>query len=188
MRVHRCDIWERSRIVWNWDWVKDFPSCLCKELLRTDGEYYVGWADVDDADEFLSLQLRDQPPSRCLTPGGESHALRDVVARLDERGWTFAGLAGDDPPRSELPRNPAWFARCAELLGAFDSGLMGPLAIHPRLGLKHAVGDGDVFDPSAHEIYEGQHRALVLAKKLLEGTAAWQPLRLIYLWPDRPTT
>jgi len=73
-----------------------------------------------------------------------------------------------------------------KLEAAFAPVIMGPLAIHPRQGSKHHVEQPGVFDPSVHEVFEVQHRAQIMAKKLRVGTLDWRPLRLIYLWPDRP--
>ena len=182
MTVHKCDWDQANAIVWNWDWVREFPSVMCKQLLHQGPGYFVGWATLT-ADEFLRLSLRDQGPSACLTPPGESHALVAVLARMAGRGWTFGRLASDDPAPATVPRDPGWFEKCAALDAAFDPGRMGPLAIHPRRGEKGRVAavegtsvEHQVDAVGAHEVYEGQHRALVLAKKMLDGSLppGWQ--------------
>jgi hypothetical protein len=188
MRVHKCDIWEKSRIVWNWEWVKDFPSCMCKELLRHDGEYFVGLAEIDSVDEYLALQLRDQSKSKCLTPNDQSRQMRHILDRMTDQDWTFEKLAGGSLSTVDVEREPVWFEKCKYLDENFDLDIMGPLAVHPRIGSKNNVKQGDVYDPSVHEIYEGQHRALVLAKKLVKQELNLRPLKMIYLWPDRPTS
>lgn len=187
MKVERWDQKVRESVVWNWDWVKDFPGILCKQLLWPDDGYFAGWATFDGPEEFLTLQLRDHGPSKCLTPAGCSHQLGDVLKRMDENHWTFDRLASDDISQEEVRRNQDWFQKCVDLEAKFDVAKLGLLAVHPREGFKERALKDGIFDAAHHEIYEGLHRALILAKKLRDKAIAWPSPKTIYLFPDRET-
>ena len=179
---------EVAEILWDWNHSQHFLSCLFKELVRHDGEYYAAEARIESVEDFLSLMLRDQGPSRCLTPEGASHRLLDVIGRMNEQEWTFESLAIGGECVDIAGRDRGWYQKCVNLDPSFDLHKMGLLAVHPRSGSKHQTGEEDNLVASAHEIYEGQHRALVLAKKLVMGEMAFDSLDVLYLWPDRPTS
>ena len=187
MQIRRCDRDEIAELLWDWTEVKHFPGILCKELLRQEPHYFVAWATIASAEQFLSLMIRDQSVSRRLTPAGsnhEQHQLRSVIHRMNEHGWTFKSLAHGE----ELSQDgPGWFSKF-NALADFNQEQMGLLAIHPRTGLKGIDGEyGEERTPASHEIYEGQHRALTLAWKMIIEDEPFRELRAIYLWPDRHT-
>jgi hypothetical protein len=182
MQIDRCSAAQISAIVWKWEWIKDFPAELCKQLLHQGHGYWVGWATISSADEFLALQLRDHDASKCLTPPGESHRLRDIIDRMNAKGWTFEKLADDALDLGNVKRDINWFKKLLDLDRKFEVAKMGPLALHPREGLKERAPALEAL-----EVYEGLHRALVLAQRLLSRRVEMPELRLIYLYPDRPT-
>ena len=187
MQATKSTFEERIALVRHWPRVHDYTGALLKALLNQKPNYWTGWITSLSQAEFLSLQLRDQGSSKCLTPAGASHALSDVVKLMKHNGWTFSSLASEDLDTNQVPRNPEWFMSCAEIYADFDMSKLGDLAVHPRKGFKKiAVQDGK-YIPSYHEIYEGQHRALVFAQKLLDGEVEWSELSILYLYPDRET-
>jgi hypothetical protein len=49
MQIDLCSAGQLNAIVWKWEWVKDFPSELCKQLLHQGHGYWVGWATITSA-------------------------------------------------------------------------------------------------------------------------------------------
>jgi hypothetical protein len=187
MKIEPCTPGQLSGIVWKWEWVKDFPAVLCKELLHQGAGYRIGWATIETAGDLFALKIRDQKPVKRLLDAAPSHCLGEVVQQMINKNWTFQQLV-DEAADKETKE---WFAKCVVRESDFSLDKMGPLAIHPRKGLKENAPDlkssVKVTDLNPFEFYEGQHRALVLAKKLLEGGIQFTPLTAIYLYPDRAT-
>jgi hypothetical protein len=101
---------------------------------------------------------------------------------MNANRWTFEELAADTPDLRGVKRDLGWFRGCVELEKRFDLAQISPLTIHPREGLKEKAPA-----PGSLEIYEGLHRALILAHKLVLGQLKMPEIRLIYLYPNRPT-
>jgi hypothetical protein len=130
-------------------------------------------------DEFLNLIWQEACPARLLTPKGESRTLRDVGHRLMGAEYSFESLAtGMGLPRSE--HHPEWFVPCVAIDRAFDFDQFGWLVLTP------ATEDERRQSPAGeYYIFDGIHKSVVLAKRLLEGSITFRPLEALLLTPRR---
>jgi hypothetical protein len=85
---------------------------------------------------------------------------------MQEQKWSFESLAADFG-WSKDQHNPAFFSGCRDIDTAFDARQFGWLTLVPAIDEERKYSPGGTF-----YIHDGNHRALVLAKKcLLDG---WQ--------------
>jgi hypothetical protein len=165
---HRLELWRQAG--------HHVDSRLLREIDR-EGELFL--LRLEDDACFLSLIWQESDPARLLTPGGTPRTLRDVVLRFRQAEYTFESLT---QPRG-LPReqhHPEWFRPCVEIDRGFDFDKFGWVALV-------AANDGE-RSQSPHGtfyLYDGTHKTLVLAKRLLAGETAYQPIDALYLVPRR---
>jgi hypothetical protein len=99
--------------------------------------------------------------------------------RLRQRGHTFEALAGDlGLPREE--HNPEFFKPCVEIDSCFDWRRFGWVAVV-------AANDEDRRQSplGSFYVFDGAHKSLVLAKRLLAGETAYRPVEALLLVPRR---
>jgi len=151
-------------------------SRLLKEIQRP-GQLYL--FRLEDEATFLALIWQESDPARLLTPNGQPRTLRDVADRLIRAGYTFESLTKS----LGLARNqhhPDWFERCVRIDGAFEFNQFGWVAVV-------AANDGERKQSPGGSFYlfDGMHKTLVLAKRLMKRETAFQPIEALYLVPRR---
>jgi hypothetical protein len=136
----------------------------------------VTYAELVDKEKFLDFRLLDQKQSRLLTPPGKCHSLRAVVDRMQAHRWTFDDLASPIVGISETDHDPKWFEKCYQT--DFDPKKAHWIAITP-----YRSDDETCSGPFS--IFEGQHRSLVFAYRIISGQDFFSPRRLFILLPRR---
>jgi hypothetical protein len=150
---------------------------LLTEVERSDGEQFL--IRLEDEDSFLSLIWQESDPARLLTPPGQPRTLRDVARRMIERGYTFEAL-NRDLGRSRAEHHPEWFEPCVHINRSFDYAKFGWVAVV-------AANDGERSQSprGTFYIFDGVHKTLVLAARLLRGETCYQAVEALYLVPRR---
>lgn len=129
-----------------------------------------------DEDSFLSLIWQEIDSTRLLTPRGQPRTLKEIGLRL--RAWRgFSELASAlGLPRTE--HRPEWFDRCVHIDTGFDYARFGWISVvHPTDSERRQSPSGSFY------IYDGVHRAVVLAKRLLAQESEFQPLTALLIVP-----
>ena len=122
-------------------------------------------------EEFFKLVWQSGDATRPLTPVGEPRTLFDCASRLPTFGGEFQTLvqAGFD-----------WFRRCVDIDAAFDYGKVGLVALTIlNEQEKRETPEGNYY------IYDGVHKSIVLAKRLLRGQTEYKPAQVLLLKPRR---
>lgn len=130
---------------------------------------------LEDEGSFLSLIWQAHRHTRILTPPDQPRTLRDVVRRMGER--TFAEFCDQAviPPCSY---NPRWFDKCRDIDASFDPQRFGRLAlVIPTCGELKGTPNGLLY------VYDGVHKTLVLAKRLLSGQSKYWPVDALLILP-----
>jgi hypothetical protein len=128
--------------------------------------------------EFLDLQFHANDASRLLTPHGESRTLRDCVRRMEQQHWTFMNLISD-LGLSTVVHHPSWFNPCQEIYSSFSYDNFFSIFALPL------TEDERQYTPTgSYSIYDGTHKSLVLAYKILVEGFIYKPI-LMYLFSDR---
>ncbi len=147
---------------------------LLAELSRPGDLFLI---TLDDVDSFLSLIWQESDPARLLTPRTEPRTLRDVVERLRKLGHSLERLRADlGLPRTE--HHPEWFEPCARIDAAFDYERFGRLAVVPATDGERAQSLRGSF-----YVFDGMHKSLVLAKRLLADEVEFRPIEALLLVP-----
>ncbi|HKZ53975.1 MAG TPA: hypothetical protein VJ123_00730 [Anaerolineales bacterium] len=137
--------------------------------IRKPGQLSLVTLETDD--EFLSLVWQAIDDTRPLAPHGQPRALRDCASRLSTFKWSFEVLV-----RAGYP----WFRKCVPIDAAFAFEQFGWVAITPL------VRDEQRGTPhGSYYIYDGVHKSIVLAKRLLCGEAQYAPTEALLLEPRR---
>jgi hypothetical protein len=132
---------------------------------------------LEDQVSFLSLVWYQAPAVRLLVPDGEPRTLRDVAQRLIQRGHSFQALCNNSAlPSGEF--EPGFFKPCLEIDVGFDFRRFGWIAVVAAADEERAQSPLGSF-----YIYDGLHKSLVLAKRLLAGETTYQPVEALYLVP-----
>jgi hypothetical protein len=147
------------------------------EGVGRQGELYL--FQLEDEDSFLSLIWYQGAGVRLLAPDGEPRTLRDVVQRLRQRGQTFDALSADlGLPREE--HDLEFFKPCVPIDCCFDYrrfGWVAVVAANDEERTQSPLGSFYVFD--------GAHKALVLARRLLAGETTYRSVEALLLVPRR---
>ena len=131
----------------------------------------LSWLAFEREDEFLRLVWQAIDDTRPLTPHGESRTLKDCAARLAAFDWNFAALG-----RRGFP----WFERCVEIDLAFDFAKFCWVAVTPLAeGERKETPNGNFY------VYDGVHKSIVLAKKIIRRELQYRPLEVLLLEPRR---
>lgn len=134
---------------------------------------------LDDAETFLSLIWHARSDSRLLTPTGQSRTLRDVAKRVIDNGYDFAKLSSVLEFKTD-GHKPEWFRECKDIYDAFDINKFDWIALTPPTNDELKESPNGIF-----YIYDGCHKSLVLAVRLLEGKEDFKPLECLLLVPRR---
>jgi hypothetical protein len=134
--------------------------------VRQPGEMFLGV--LAPKEEFLKLVWQSINETHLLAPPGQPRTLRDCALRLSRFEWEFEAVV------------QKWFQPCADIDAAFDYGKVGLLALTPLTEPeKRETPEGNYY------IYDGVHKSIVLAKRLLRGEAEYKPVRVLLLTPRR---
>jgi hypothetical protein len=122
-------------------------------------------------EEFLKLVWQSIPDTRLLTPVGDARTLFDCANRLSTLEWEFQTL---------VQAGFEWFRRCVDIDKAFDYDKLGLVALTP-------LNDPERRETPAgnYYIYDGVHKSIVLAKRLLRGETEYEPIQVLLLMPRR---
>ena len=122
-------------------------------------------------EEFLRLVWQSIAATRPLTPVGEPRTLFDCAIRLSAFGWEFQSLIQD---------GFEWFRPCVDIDTAFDHGKMELVALTPlNEQERRETPAGNYY------IYDGVHKSIVLAKRLLREETEYEPVQVLLLTPRR---
>jgi len=128
------------------------------------------WA-LATKEEFLQLVWQFIPDTRPLTPVGEPRTLFDCANRVSTFGWEFQSL---------VQAGFEWFRPWVDIDKTFDDGKMGLVAITPlNEAERRETPEGNYY------IYDGVHKSIVLAKRLLRGETEYEPVQVLLLTPRR---
>ncbi len=130
-----------------------------------------------DAERFLALIWPEVEGSRILTPPDEPRTLSDVAHYMIYNSWTFEDLSeGLGLPLKE--HDPELFGKSRYLDENFDYEKFGLLILSPSTEEEREQSpDGSFY------IYDGFHRSLVLAKRLLMEEVPYQQVAAILVIP-----
>ena len=141
---------------------------LCREV-EQPGQMFV--VAIRAPDEFLRLVWQSISDARPLVPVDSPRTLRDCASRLRSFGWQF---------RTLVERGFPWFEKCVIIDVSFDYSKLGWIAVTPLIdGEKRDSPDGTYY------VYDGVHKSIVLAKKLLRNELEFKPVELLLLTPRR---
>jgi hypothetical protein len=122
-------------------------------------------------EEFLRLVWQSSAATRPLAPAGEPRTLLDCASRLSAFGWEFQSL---------VQAGFGWFRPCLDIDKAFDHGNVGLVALTPLIERERRETPA-----GSHYIYDGVHKSIVLAKRLLRGETGYEPVQVLLLTPRR---
>jgi hypothetical protein len=133
---------------------------------------------LETADEFLRLIWQEADPARFLTPSGKSRTLRDVAERLLQSGQSFDSLITD---LGMLPseHQPGWFRSCLDIDRQFEMARFGWVVLTPA-----TEGERNQSPSGENYIFDGVHKSLVFAKRLLQSIP-YQAVEALLLTPRR---
>jgi len=147
-------------------------GCHFSDRLRTEvdnpGERILVRAPT--ANEFFMLLWQSDSNTRPLAPEGEPRTVRDCAMRLAGYGWRFQNLVSLTD----------WFQRCAAIDENFDYSMLCWIVITPLITEERRVTPDATF-----YIFEGVHRSIVLAKRLLMREERYRPIDFLLLCPRR---
>jgi hypothetical protein len=133
------------------------------------GDMFLG--TIDREDEFLRLVWQSNEDTRLLTPLGKPRTLFDCASRLLTFGWQFQRL---------VQAGWNWFRPCVDIDTAFDYGKVGLVGLTPLVeSEKRETVAGNYY------IYDGVHKSIVLAKRLLRRETGYSPVQVLLLTPRR---
>ena len=126
---------------------------------------------LEEADEFFSLVWQAVSDTRALAPAGQPRSLLDCGSRLASFSWSFRSLVSD---------GHQWFQKCIDIDEGFDPAKVGLIAITPLL-----ADEQRVTPHGSYYVYDGVHKSIVLAKKLLCREMEYRPVDGLLLEPRR---
>ncbi len=131
---------------------------------------------LEDEESFLSLIWQESDFTRLLTPG-LPRTLADVAGRMIANSWTFSSLC--HPMGLELKyHDPAAFESFRALDAGFDMSKFDFIAVTPA-----NESEKQQSPSGTHYIYDGVHRALVLAHRVMSGQSKYQSVEALLLTP-----
>lgn len=151
-------------------------SRLMNEV-ENGGCFYI--IELNDEESFFSLIWQEINDSRLLTPKGESRRLLDVAERFIANKYSFEQLSkftGMAPDQ----HNPEWFKKCIPINSDFKYANFGLITI-----VSANDGERKQCPKGSFYIYDGIHKSLVLATKLLKKEIDYQKIEALLLIPRR---
>lgn len=175
--VRQVDRDEVTRNVENWRLLSHNVDSRLLKAIHDEGEMY--FITLEDQQTFFSLIWQEIDASRLLTPFGVPRTLNDVLSRFNSEGHSFESLSNSlDLPRTH--HKPEWFKDCVKIDQEFDINKFGWLTVvSANDAERNSTPKGTFY------IYDGNHRALILAKRILAGETKYQPIECLYLVPRR---
>jgi len=133
------------------------------------GQMYV--LSLPDTTAFFGLVWQSINDARPLVPLGQPRTLRDCASRLAAFEWRFDKLVEAGYP---------WFRKCVEIDSVFDYSNFSWMALTP-------CNSSELQETpvGTYYIYDGVHKSIVLAKKLLKSEIKYRPLEALFLTPRR---
>ena len=132
---------------------------------------------LEDEEYFMSLIWQSIEHTRFLTPVGESRTLRDIVQRMVENSWTFEALSSK-PKKYGYKYDPDWFISAEKIYSEFDIDIFDLIAVQPANESEQKESPNGTF-----YIFDGVHRTLVLAYKLVSLELNYKPIEAVLLVP-----
>ncbi len=137
--------------------------------IEKPGEMLIG--SLESREDLLNLVWQSIDDTRPLAPVGSTRTLGDCATRLSHFGWQFHTL---------VTSGFGWFKRCIDIDAAFDYSKVGFLVLTPLVNSeKRETPQGTYY------IYDGAHKSIVLAKKLLRNEITFQAVEVLLLTPRR---
>ena len=144
--------------------------------VRAPGDLFL--FTLEDEEAFLSLIWQESDFTRLLTPG-QPRTLADVAGRMIANSWTFSSLCR--PMGLPLTyHDPASFESFTALDAAFDLSKFDFIAVTPANDFEKRQSPRGTY-----YIYDGVHRALVLAHRVMSGQSTYRPVEALLLTPRR---
>ena len=140
-----------------------------RELERPGGAIHL--VTLSTKQDFLSLVWQSTEETRPLTPVGAPRTLRDCAERLRLYNWSFVQLCNAGYP---------WFDVCSAINQEFDYAKFGWVALQPMNEHEQRESPSGTY-----YVFDGVHRTLVLAKKLVQQEVCFQAVEAILLTPRR---
>jgi hypothetical protein len=147
------------------------------QSVRAQGNLFL--FTLDDEDSFLSLIWQEIDPSRLLTPRGQPRTLGDVANRMIEESWTFESLSNPMglPPTQHVP---SAFESFETINSAFDFAEFNFIAVVAANDSERRQSPSGTF-----YIYDGVHRSLVFAHRVLTKQTSYRPIEVLLITPRR---
>jgi hypothetical protein len=136
-------------------------------------------AEIDRLDSFLRLELRYQSVTGAIASMSESLQLGQIIGRMHANRQDFRILANEQ----EDPTKREWFTRVADIIKNFSYADFGLIALEPAV-----AGLLKPDETHCYSIFEGQHRSLALAWRVVEDVKSFRPIRALLLFPRRTST
>ena len=136
--------------------------------IEKPGEMYVGFLRSQD---LLRLVWQSIDDARPLVPVGAPRMLSDCAQRLSKYGWQFQTL---------VDSSFKWFEKCVHIDVDFDYAKFGLIALTPLENSEMCETPQGTF-----YIYDGAHKTIVLAKKLLRNEIKVEGAEVLLLSPRR---
>jgi hypothetical protein len=133
---------------------------------------------VHDEASFLSLIWHERSQSRLLTPRGQPRTLADVAGRMIENRWTFSSLCCPMSLPAEDEHDPSWFRSCKRIDAEFSFDEFDFIGLMPANDCERRQSPGGKF-----YIYDGAHKTLVLAYRLLAKQTAFRTVEGLLIAP-----
>jgi hypothetical protein len=132
---------------------------------------------LEDEASFLSLIWQEIDPTRLLTPRGQPRTLGDVANRMLQNSWTFSSLCN---PMGLHPtqHDPGAFRSFEALDADFDISKFDLLAVVPANDSERRQSPHGTF-----YIFDGVHRSLVLAHRVLSRQVDYHPVEALLITP-----
>ncbi len=141
---------------------------LVQEIHRPGKLFAVSLAAQAD---LFSLVWQSVDDTRPLTPVGQPRTIRDCAERLRVYDWSFARLRDAGFP---------WFEKCVEIDSAFDYAKFGWVALVPT-----NEDERQESPTGTYYVFDGVHKTMVLAKKLMRNEILYQGVEALLLTPRR---
>jgi hypothetical protein len=122
-------------------------------------------------EEFLRLVWQSIDDTRPLVPVGAPRTLSDCAQRLLQYGWKFQAL---------LDLGFKWFEKCVDIDVGFDYAKVGLVALTPLIEPERRETPA-----GSYYIYDGVHKSIVLAKRLLQRQTGYESVQVLLLTPRR---
>jgi hypothetical protein len=147
------------------------------KAVRAQGNLFL--FTLEDEQSFLSLIWQEIDPSRLLTPRGQPRTLGDVANRMIEHSWTFMSLCNPMglPPTQHVP---AAFDSFEKINSAFDLAEFDFIAVMAANDSERRQSPSGSF-----YIYDGVHRSLVFAHRVLTKQTSYRPIEALFITPRR---